>query len=60
MASKEVDGYTNTSLLTAVKRGNIRVLNQVLKKGADVNITLDGKLPMAVAAENGHDNVLKP
>ena len=51
-----MENYVNITLLRAAERGNVRVLKQMLKKGADVNRRdLYHRTPLMLALDNGHD-----
>ena len=54
MSSKEPNQYLNISLVTAARRGNMRVLKQMLRKGADVNGNSDYETSFSQAAHCGH------
>ena len=47
-------------LFDAVGRGDLRKLNQLLKLGTDINLTLpDGTTPLMRAAENGQNEIVQ-
>ena len=56
---EEMAEYSNNIFIRAAASGNVRVLKQMLKKGANVNrCDLNGKTPLIVAAENGHSEAM--
>ena len=60
MASREIEGYLFTTLRTAARTGNLRVLKQMIKKGADMNMNnYVDKTGLMLAAENGHLEAVK-
>ena len=59
MASKEIEGYLNTTLVQSIRKRNTRILKQILKKGADVNLKSDGKTPLCLATEIGNVEVVR-
>ena len=55
MASQEIEGYLSTTLRTAAGTGNLRVLRQMINKGATVNMNgYVHKTALMLATENGH------
>jgi ankyrin repeat protein len=48
-----------TPLMKACRLGDIDIARMLMKHGADVEaVTKDGKTPMDIAAENGHDEIV--
>ena len=59
MTSQEI-GYLSTNLRTAARTGNLRVLKQMINKGADMNMNdYVDKTALMLAAENGHLEAVK-
>ena len=48
-----------TALTFACTRGNLNIVRSLLGKGADVNDNIYRKTPLFIAAENGHNFVVK-
>ena len=54
-----MEKYFQNTFTRAAARRNVRILKQMLKKGADVNrCDSDGKTPLILAVENKHDQTM--
>ena len=57
--STGMEDYINDTFIRAAERGNLRILKQMLKKGANVNsYDEDGKTAFTLAAEHGHSEAM--
>ena len=49
----------SSSLFEAVRKGKTKVVQELIKAGADVNVKDDGNTPLYLAARRGHTEIVK-